>query len=107
MNIRHKATAIRLRDFHSVPMKAFHIDVDRVLSVLFRVVWHRSADGHESRRIAFDQEQVGNSAIAAVAITILVRMLMGWLCEPDRAEKGLHVAASTRVATRNGCRVVA
>jgi len=34
------------------------------------------------------KEQVGNSAIAAVAITILVRLLMGWLCDrigPRRA----------------------
>lgn len=25
MNIRHKATAIRLLDFHSAPMRAFHM----------------------------------------------------------------------------------
>jgi NNP family nitrate/nitrite transporter-like MFS transporter len=46
------------------------------------------------------KEQVGNSAIAAVAITILVRMLIGWLCDrigPRRAYTWLLVFGSLPV----------
>ena len=44
--------------------------------------------------------QVGNSAIAAVAITILVRILMGWLCDrigPRRAYTWLLMLGSVPV----------
>ena len=40
------------------------------------------------------KEQIGNSAIAAVAVTIFVRILMGWLCDrigPRRAYAGLLI----------------
>ncbi|MBV8730521.1 MAG: MFS transporter, partial [Acidobacteriia bacterium] len=46
------------------------------------------------------KEQVGNSAIAAVAITVLVRILIGWLCDrigPRRAYTLLLVAGSLPV----------
>jgi NNP family nitrate/nitrite transporter-like MFS transporter len=46
------------------------------------------------------REQVGNSAIAAVAITILVRILMGWLCDrigPRRAYTWLLILGSLPV----------
>jgi NNP family nitrate/nitrite transporter-like MFS transporter len=46
------------------------------------------------------KEQVGNSAIAAVAITILVRIFMGWLCDrigPRRAYTWLLILGSLPV----------
>ena len=46
------------------------------------------------------KEQIGNSAIAAVAVTILVRILMGWLCDrigPRRAYAGLLILGSLPV----------
>ena len=46
------------------------------------------------------KEQIGNSAIAAVAITVLVRILIGWLCDrigPRRAYTGLLILGSLPV----------
>lgn len=46
------------------------------------------------------KEQVGNSAIAAVAITILARLLIGWLCDrigPRKAYSALLVLGSIPV----------
>jgi NNP family nitrate/nitrite transporter-like MFS transporter len=46
------------------------------------------------------KEQVGNSAIAAVAITVLVRVLIGWLCDrigPRRAYTILLIVGSLPV----------
>ena len=100
MNIRHKATAIRLLDFHSAPMRAFHMTWMAFFLCFFG--WFGLAPLMPVIRaeLHLTKEQVGNSAIAAVAITILVRILMGWLCDrigPRRAYTWLLVLGSLPV----------
>ena len=100
MTIRHKATAIRLRDFHSVPMRAFHMTWIAFFLCFFG--WFGIAPLMPVIRgeLQLTKEQVGNSAIAAVAITILVRIAMGWLCDrigPRRAYTWLLVLGSLPV----------
>jgi NNP family nitrate/nitrite transporter-like MFS transporter len=100
MNIRHKATSIRLLDFKSVPMRAFHMAWIAFFLCFFG--WFGIAPLMPIIRteLHLTREQVGNSAIAAVAITILVRVLMGWLCDrigPRRAYAGLLVLGSLPV----------
>jgi NNP family nitrate/nitrite transporter-like MFS transporter len=100
VTIRHKATAIRLRDFHSVPMTAFHMTWIAFFLCFFG--WFGIAPLMPIIRdeLHLTKEQVGNSAIAAVAITIIVRILMGWLCDrigPRRAYTWLLVLGSLPV----------
>ncbi len=100
MNIRHKATSIRLLDFTSVPMRAFHMAWLAFFLCFFG--WFGIAPLMPIIRteLHLTKEQVGNSAIAAVAITILVRVLMGWLCDrigPRRAYTWLLVLGSLPV----------
>lgn len=100
MNIRHKATAIRLLDFRSPPMRAFHMAWLAFFLCFFG--WFGIAPLMPIIRteLHLTKEQVGNSAIAAVAITILVRILMGWLCDrigPRRAYTWLLVLGSLPV----------
>ena len=100
MTIRHKATAIRLRDFHSVPMRAFHMTWIAFFLCFFG--WFGIAPLMPVIRdeLHLTKEQVGNSAMAAVAITIIVRILMGWLCDrigPRRAYTWLLVLGSLPV----------
>src|SRR5579863_7817224 len=100
MKIRHKATTIRLLDFHSAPMRAFHMTWLAFFLCFFG--WFGIAPLMPIIRteLHLTKEQVGNSAIAAVAITILVRMLMGWLCDrigPRRAYTWLLVLGSLPV----------
>src|SRR5580698_3361289 len=100
MNIRNKATTIRLLDFHSVPMRAFHVTWFAFFLCFFG--WFGIAPLMPIIRteLHLTKEQIGNSAIAAVAITILVRVLMGWLCDrigPRRAYTWLLILGSLPV----------
>lgn len=100
MNIRHKATAIRLLDFHSAPMRAFHMAWLAFFLCFFG--WFGIAPLMPIIRteLHLTKEQIGNSAIAAVAITVLVRILIGWLCDrigPRRAYTLLLVIGSLPV----------
>src|ERR1700733_9396802 len=100
MNIRHKATSIKLLDFHSAPMRAFHMAWIAFFLCFFG--WFGIAPLMPVIRneLHLTKEQIGNSAIAAVAITILVRILMGWLCDriwPRRAFTSLLVLRSLPV----------
>jgi NNP family nitrate/nitrite transporter-like MFS transporter len=100
MDIRHKATTIRLRDFHSAPMRAFHMAWLAFFLCFFG--WFGIAPLMPIIRteLHLTKEQVGNSAIAAVAITVLVRVLIGWLCDrigPRRAYTWLLILGSLPV----------
>jgi len=100
MNIRHKATQIKLLDFHSVPMRAFHVTWLAFFLCFFG--WFGLAPLMPIIRgeLHLTKQQVGNSMIASVAITILVRLLVGWLCDrigPRRAYTALLILGSLPV----------
>jgi len=81
MNIRHKATRIALFDFRSTPMRAFHMAWIAFFLCFFG--WFGLAPLLPVIRteLKLTKEQIGDSVIASVAITILVRIAMGWLCD--------------------------
>src|SRR5450432_4189302 len=100
MHIRNKATAIRLSDFRSAPMRAFHMTWMAFFLCFFG--WFGLAPLMPVIRteLHLTKQQVGNSAIAAVANTILVRLVMGWLCDrigPRRAYTWLLILGSLPV----------
>src|ERR1017187_1390401 len=100
MTIRNKATSIQLMDFRSAPMRAFHMAWIAFFLCFFG--WFGIAPLMPIIRseLHLTKAQIGNSAIAAVAITILVRILMGWLCDrigPRRAYTWLLVLGSLPV----------
>src|SRR5262249_42731272 len=81
VNLRNKATRLSLGDFSSTPMRAFHMTWMAFFLCFFG--WFGLAPLMPVVRdeLNLTKEQVGNSAIAAVAITILARLLIGWLCD--------------------------
>ena len=100
MNIRHKATQIKLLDFHSTPMRAFHMAWLAFFLCFFG--WFGLAPLMPIIRgeLHLTKQQVGNSMIASVAITILVRLLVGWLCDrigPRRTYTWLLILGSLPV----------
>ena len=100
MNIRRKATTINLLDFDSIPMRAFHLTWLAFFLCFFG--WFGLAPLMPVIRdeLHLSKEQIGNSAIAAVAITVLVRMLIGWVCDrigPRRAYTSLLIIGSLPV----------
>src|SRR5216683_714877 len=100
MNLRNKATNIRLSDFHSAPMRAFHMTWFAFFLCFFG--WFGIAPLMPVIRaeLHLTKDQVGNSIIASVAITIVARLLIGWLCDrigPRRAYTWLLILGSLPV----------
>src|SRR5712692_644429 len=100
MNVRHQATKIRLFDFHTAPMRAFHMTWLAFFLCFFG--WFGIAPLMPVIRaeLHLTKDQVGNSIIASVAITIVARLLIGWLCDrigPRRAYTWLLILGSLPV----------
>jgi NNP family nitrate/nitrite transporter-like MFS transporter len=76
-----RATRIRLLDFHNAPMRAFHLSW--IAFFLSFVGWFGIAPLMAVVRddLKLTKAQIGNTVIASVAITILARLLTGWLCD--------------------------
>jgi NNP family nitrate/nitrite transporter-like MFS transporter len=76
-----KAARIHLKDFRSAPMRAFHITWFAFF-VCF-VAWFGIAPLMAIVRddLKLTKAQIGNAVIASVAITILARLLTGWVCD--------------------------
>ena len=95
-----KAVAIRLTDLHTPAMRTFHITWLAFFLCFFG--WFGVAPLMAVIRDEFGltKAQIGNTVIASVAITILARLLMGWLCDrigPRRAYTGLLILGSLPV----------
>ena len=100
MTLKHKATSIRLADFTSVPMRAFHMSWFAFFICFFG--WFGLAPLMPVIRSEFHltKAQIGNLTIASVAITVIVRALMGFLCDrigPRRAYTWLLILGSVPV----------
>lgn len=81
MTIHNKATRLSLRDFSSTPMRAFHMTWLAFFLCFFG--WFGIAPLMPIIREEFNltKAQIGNTIIASVAITILARLVFGWLCD--------------------------
>jgi NNP family nitrate/nitrite transporter-like MFS transporter len=76
-----KATQIELLDFKSVPMRAFHVTWLSFL-VCF-AAWFATAPLMPVIREEFHltKEQIGNIMIASMSATVLLRLLLGFVCD--------------------------
>ena len=76
-----KATRVRLPDFSSAPMRAFHLSW--VAFFLCFVAWFGIAPLMAVVRddLKLTKAQIGNTVIASVAITIVARLIIGWVCD--------------------------
>ena len=94
---QHKATKIKLLDFKSVPMRTFHMTWFAFFLSFFG--WFAIAPLMPMVRhdLGLSKTQIGNTIIASVAITIIVRLLIGWLCDrfgPRRTYAALLILGS-------------
>lgn len=76
-----KATSIRLFNFSTAPMRAFHLSWFAFF--LSFIAWFGIAPLMAVVRddLKLTKAQIGNTVIASVAITIFARFLTGWLCD--------------------------
>src|SRR5579872_5554237 len=100
MDLKHKATRIRLSDFKSAPMRAFHLSWFAFFICFFG--WFGLAPLMPVIRQEFHltKAQIGNLTIASVLITVVVRALIGFLCDrigPRRAYTWLLILGSLPV----------
>jgi NNP family nitrate/nitrite transporter-like MFS transporter len=81
MTYLNKATRIGLSDFRSVPMRTFHMTWFAFFVCFFG--WFGIAPLMPVVRaeLQLSKAQIGNTIIASVAITVLARLLFGWLCD--------------------------
>ncbi|MGZ0169729.1 MAG: MFS transporter [Planctomycetales bacterium] len=81
MELQNKATQISLLDFKSPQMRAFHMTWFAFFLCFFG--WFGMAPLMILIRdeMSLTKEQVGWCGIGAVSITVLARLLIGWLCD--------------------------
>ena len=101
MDFKNKATRIDLFSLRTIPMRTFHVTWSAFFLCFFG--WFGIAPLMPVIRedLGLTAEQVGNTAIASVALTVLARLLMGWLCDrigPRKAYTFLLLAGSLPVA---------
>lgn len=99
-NESRPANRIDLFNFSTVPMRAFHMTWSAFLITFFG--WFGVAPLMPVIRdeMHLTKEQVGNTVIASVAATILVRLLVGWVCDrfgPRRTYSALLILGSLPV----------
>lgn len=100
MSSSAKATRIRLLDFHSPQMRAFHMTWFAFFLCFF--AWFGIAPLMQVVRAELNltKDQIGWCIIGSVAITIVFRLLVGWLCDrigPRLAYTGLLLIGSLPV----------
>src|SRR5689334_5940733 len=76
-----KAARVRLTNFRSAPMRAFHLSW--IAFFLCFIAWFGVAPLMAVIRddLKLTKAQIGNAVIASVAITILARIVAGWFCD--------------------------
>ena len=100
MDIRGKATRIDLFSLRAPHMRAFHLSWFAFFLCFF--AWFGIAPLMTVVRdeLALTPAQVGNLIIASIAITVVARLLIGWLCDrirPRLAYTGLLVVGALPV----------
>ncbi|WNL41464.1 MFS transporter [Halomonas sp. PAMB 3264] len=100
MDIRNKANRIRLFSFSTPQMRAFHFSWFAFHICFFG--WFGIAPLMAVVRddLSLTQTQIGNTIIASVAITVIVRLLIGVLCDrlgPRKTYTGLLLVGSLPV----------
>ena len=100
MTLKNKATSIRLRDFSSIPMRAFHMSWFAFFICFFGWFGLAPLMPVIRQELHLTKAQIGNLTIASVAITVIVRALIGFVCDrigPRRAYTWLLILGSIPV----------
>ncbi|WFE72827.1 MFS transporter [Halomonas sp. M1] len=100
MDIRNKANRIRLLNFSTPQMRAFHFSWFAFHICFFGWFGITPLMAVVREDLSLTQTQIGNTIIASVAITVIVRLLIGVLCDkigPRKTYTGLLLLGSLPV----------
>ncbi len=95
-----KATQIQLFTIRTPQMRAFHFTWFAFFLCFFGWFGIAPLMPYVRAELGLTKEQIGNTIIASVAVTILARLLIGWLCDrigPRITYAGLLVISSVPV----------
>lgn len=81
MEVRNKATRIDLFSLSTRPMRAFHMSWFAFFLCFFAWFGIAPLMAVVREELGLTKEQIGNTIIASVAITIFARLFIGWLCD--------------------------
>ena len=81
MDVRNKATSINLFSVRTRQMRAFHMSWFAFFLCFFAWFGIAPLMAVVREELSLTKQQVGNTIIASVAITILARLFIGWLCD--------------------------
>lgn len=81
MDIRNKATRIDLLSVRTPQMRAFHMTWFAFFLCFFSWFGIAPLMAVVRDELKLTKEQIGNTIIASVAITILARLFVGWMCD--------------------------
>src|SRR5210317_403188 len=81
MEIQNKATRIDLFSLKTRPMRAFHMSWFAFFLCFFAWFGIAPLMAVVRQELSLSKEQIGNTIIASVAITIFARLFIGWLCD--------------------------
>lgn len=81
MDLKNKATEIRLSDFRTPQMRAFHLAWFSFFLCFFAWFGIAPLMAVVREELSLTNAQVGNIIIASVAITIVARLVIGYLCD--------------------------
>ena len=102
MDFKGKATAIELFSFTTIPMRTFHMTWFAFFLCFFGWFGIAPLMAVVRENLGLTKEQVGNTIIASVAITVIARLAIGWLCDkigPRKAYTWLLALGSIPVMT--------
>ena len=102
MDFKGKATAIQLFSFRTIPMRTFHMTWFAFFLCFFGWFGIAPLMAVVREDLGLTTEQVGNTIIASVAITVIARLAIGWLCDkigPRKAYTWLLALGSIPVMT--------
>ena len=81
MEIKNKATRIELFSLRTPQMRAFHMSWFAFFLCFFAWFGIAPLMAVVREELALTKTQIGNTIIASVAITIIARLFIGWLCD--------------------------
>ncbi len=81
MNVEGKAVRIRLFSFNTPQMRAFHLSWFAFFLCFFGWFGIAPLMAVVRDELHLTKQQIGNTIIASVAITIVARLAIGWLCD--------------------------
>ncbi len=102
MEFRAKATKISLFSLSTVPMRTFHMTWFAFFLCFFGWFGVAPLMAVVREDLGLTREQIGNTIIASVAITVVARLAVGWLCDrigPRKAYTWLLALGAVPVAS--------